>query len=175
MMKTSMYGFTIDTAAMYSFKYLNSGLTVKENMLDAHLNIARFYMSQNQFDSAWVSWSYLIKETKNAYAAEAKYNMAYIYYSRKEYNTSKKVIFEIAEKYSNYAKWYEKSFLLLADLYHQQKDNFQAKATLQSLIENLDEGEHKSKATERLKQIIAEEESNKPKPTAAPEKEIEKL
>ena len=175
MMKTAMYGFTIDTAAMYSFKYMNSGLTTKENLWDANLNVARFYMSNNQFDSALVSWNYLIKETKNSYTAEAKYNVAYVLFTKKDFNGCKKIIFEISEKYATYSKWHEKAFLLLADVYYAQKDNFQAKATLQSLIENLDEGEHKNTAIQRLKQIIAEEDAAKPKPQPTPEKEIEKL
>lgn len=175
MMKTAMYGFTIDTAAMYSFKYMNSGLTTKENLWDANLNVARFYMSNNQFDSALVSWNYLIKETKNSYTAEAKYNVAYVLFTKKDFNGCKKIIFEISEKYATYSKWHEKAFLLLSDVYYAQKDNFQAKATLQSLIENLDEGEHKNTAIQRLKQIIAEEDAAKPKPQPTPEKEIEKL
>lgn len=175
LMKTSMLGFAVDTAAIYSFKYVNSGLSNKDGLLDANLNIARFYMSQNQFDSAQVGWSYLMKETKSAYAAEAKYNTAYILFAKKDYNNAKKVLFEISEKYSNYTKWYEKSFLLLAEVYFAQKDFFQAKATLQSLVENLDEGEHKQKAAARLKEIIAIEEAGKPTPTPAPEKEIQKL
>lgn len=170
-----MIAFNVDTAAQYSFKYVNSGLSTKDGMLDANLNIARFYMSTNQYDSALVGWYYLIKETKNAYAAEAKYNVAFIQFSKKDYNNSKKTVFEISEKFASYSKWYEKAFLLLAEIYYAQKDNFQAKATLQSLIENLDEGTHKTLAIDRLKQIIAEEEAGKPKPPAATEKEIEKL
>lgn len=175
LMKTSMITMPVDSAAPYSFKYVNSGLSTKEGLLDANLNISRYYMSTSQYDSAVIGWQYLAKETKSAAAAEAKYNMAYILYTKKDYNNSKKLIFEISEKYASYAKWYEKSFLLLAEVYYAQKDNFQAKATLQSLIDNLDDGPNKTLAAERLRQIIAEEEAGKPQPKPAPEKEIEKL
>jgi tetratricopeptide (TPR) repeat protein len=174
-MQTSMIIHQIDTAALYSFKYVNSGITTKEGLLNANLNIARYYMSKNMYDSAMVGWQYLIKETKNAYAAEAKYNIAYIQFSNKDYTASRKTIFEISEKYSSYIRWYENAFLLLAEVYYAQKDNFQAKATLQSLVENLDEGENRTKAANRLKEIIAEEEAGKPKAQPKPEKEIEKL
>jgi hypothetical protein len=98
-----------------------------------------------------------------------------VLFNKKDLNGCKKIIFEISEKYATYSKWHEKAFLLLAEVYYTQKDNFQAKATLQSLIENLDEGEHKNAAIQRLKQLIAEEEAAKPKPQPTPEKEIEKL
>lgn len=175
MMQSSTRVHQIDTAAIYSFKYVNSGVTTKEGLLTANLNIARYYMSVNQPDSAVVGWQYLIKETKNVYAAEAKYNMAYIQYMNKDYKASKKTIFEISEKYSSYTKWYENAFLLLAEVYYAEKDIFQAKATLQSLIDNLDAGDNKTKAATRLRQIIGEEEINKTKPAPKPEKEIEKL
>ncbi|MCC7532588.1 MAG: tetratricopeptide repeat protein [Bacteroidia bacterium] len=173
LLKTSMLGFSVDTAAMYSFKYINSGLSTKDGLLDANTNIARYYMSQKQWDSAFVGWNYLIKETKNIYAAEAKYNVALIAFNKKEYNNAKKIIFEISEKFSTYTLWYEKAYLLLAEVYFAQNDLFQAKATLQSLVENLDDGENKEIAKTRLKAIMDKEEADKPKQIPTPEKEIE--
>ncbi|MCU0422042.1 MAG: tetratricopeptide repeat protein [Bacteroidia bacterium] len=175
MLKTSMLIMPVDSAAIYSFKYVNSGLTTKDGLLDANLIISRFYMQQEKFDSAAIGWQYLLKETKNSYAAEAKYNMAFIQFRNKDYVNAKKSIFEIAEKFASYDLWYEKSFLLLADLYTAQKDYFQAKATLQSVIENAEEGSIKSQAADKLKLIIAEEENNKVKTQPKPEKEIQKL
>ena len=105
-MKSTMLAFPIDTAATYSFKYVNSALTTKEGLLDANLNISRYFMSINRYDSALIGWQYLAKETKNAYAAEAKYNIAFIQYNNKDYSAAKKTIFEISEKYANYNSWY---------------------------------------------------------------------
>lgn len=175
MMKCAMLAFSTDTAALYSFKYVNSALTTKEGLLDANLNITRYYMASLQYDSAMVGWQYLLKETKNVYAAEAKYNVALIQFYKKDFINCKKTVFDLSEKYANYNHWYEKAYLLLADCYYAQKDNFQAKATLQSLIENLDEGENKTVAANKLKQIIDEEQAATPLVTPKPEKEIEKL
>lgn len=175
MLKTTLFSFGNDTAAIYAIKYMNSGLTNKDGLLDANLILGRYYTNKNQFDSAILSWNYITKETKNVYAAEAKYNMALIQFNRKEYAAAKKTVFEIAEKFASYDVWYEKSYLLLAEVYYAQKDYFQAKATLQSLVENLDEGENKTIASNRLKQIIDEEEQRKPKPQPKPEKEVQKL
>lgn len=175
-MKSGMQLNKIDTTASASFKYINSTLIRKEDLVDANLNIGRYFMAHDQPDSALTAFQYVLKETKNAYAAESKYNIAYINYLRKEYNTAKKQIFELSDKFPSYEGWIAKGYLVLADIYHQQKDNFQAKATLQSLIENLDDGDPvKDKATERLRQIIGEEEQNKPLPKPQTEKEIQKL
>lgn len=175
LLQTSTIIHQIDTSAAYSFRYVNSGLTTKDNLLTANLNIARYYMSRNMFDSAMVGWQYLLKETKNIMAAEAKYNIAFIQYSNKDYKAAKKTLFDLTEKYSSYPRWYESAFLLLAEIYYAEKDLFQAKATLQGVIDNVDPGENRDKAITRLRQIIGEEELNKVRPESKPEKEIEKL
>ena len=46
-----------------------------------------------------------------------------------------------------------KSFLLLADILVQQKDYFNAKATLQSIIKNCKIPELKNQANEKLKEV----------------------
>jgi hypothetical protein len=48
-------------------------------------------------------------------------------------------------------------------VYVAEKDNFQAKATLQSILENYDGEDVKSIASEKLKVIIASEEASNKK------------
>src|SRR6202000_1506703 len=52
------------------------------------------------------------------------------------YKASQKTCFEMNTDFSNYEYWVAKAFILLADNYVKLKDNFQAKATLQSIIDN---------------------------------------
>ncbi|MFN9582725.1 MAG: tetratricopeptide repeat protein, partial [Bacteroidota bacterium] len=153
----------MENAVQASFRYINSTIGQKEGIVEAKTNIARYYMLNKQYDSASVEWQYVMKETKNVWAAEARYNMALIRFIKKDNKAAKKEIFEMADKYSNYEFWVAKSYLLLADVYLSEKDNFQAKATLQSLIENYDGADIKSEATEKLRMIIEKEESAKPR------------
>ena len=44
--------------------------------------------------------------------------------------------FDLAKEMPNYDYWVAKTYILLADNYVRLKDNFQAKATLQSIIDN---------------------------------------
>ena len=44
--------------------------------------------------------------------------------------------FDLAKEMPNYDYWVAKTYILLADNYVKLKDNFQAKATLQSVIDN---------------------------------------
>ena len=165
-----------DSAAQASFRYLNSTITQKEGVIEARFNIGRYYMLHQQPDSALTEFQYVMKETKNAMAAEAKYNIALIKYQKKDFKTAKKQVYELADNYSSYEYWVAKSYLLLADIFIAEKDNFQAKATLQSLIENYDGEDLKSLATEKLRAIIAEEDRIKEaEKKQVIEKELQKL
>jgi len=171
-MKTGTLLNKIDTAAESSMKYLNSTITQKDGSVEAHLNIGRYFMLHNLPDSALLHFQYVLKETRNIFAAESKYSIALIQFSKKEYVLAKKTVFDLNDNYSAYEFWNAKGFILLADIYIAQKDNFQAKATLQSVIENVDDETLKNIAREKLKNILADEESKKPPVKSEDEKEI---
>jgi TolA-binding protein len=57
-------------------------------------------------------------------------------YLKGKYKTSEKTCFGLIKDLPNYDYWVTKTFLLLADNYVALKDTFQAKATLQSVIDN---------------------------------------
>jgi TolA-binding protein len=171
-MKTSALMNKIDTAAMSSFKYLNSTITQKEGTIEAKLNIARYYMLHNLPDSALPNFHYVLKEIRNAMGAESKFNIAFIQYNKKDYSAAKKSIFDLNDNFSAYEQWTAKGFILLADIYVEQKDNFQAKATLQSVLENVDDEALKTIAREKLKAIIDAEELKKQPIKTEEEKEI---
>ena len=171
-MKTSALLGKIDTAAMSSFRYLNSSIIQKEGSIDAHINIGRYFILHNLQDSALPHFQYILKETRNVFAAESKFNIAQIQFGKKEYAAAKKSIFDLNDNFSTYEIWTAKGFILLADIYVAQKDHFQAKATLQSVIDNVDDEGLKTIAREKLKQLFAEEELNKTPVKPAEEKEI---
>ena len=55
---------------------------------------------------------------------------------QKEYKKSEDELFLLIKQKPTYDYWLAKGFILLADVYVQKKDNFQAKATLKSVIDN---------------------------------------
>jgi thioredoxin-like negative regulator of GroEL len=162
-----------DTAAQVAMRYLNSTIAQKEGTIEARYILARYYMQKMQPDSAISHAQFVVKETKNAWAAECKYYQAQVMSYRKDYKNARKQIFELSDNYSSYEFWVAKGFILLADVYLAEKDAFQAKATLQSLMDNYDGEDIKIIAREKLQQIIAEEEKNKPAPKPEIEKEIQ--
>ena len=90
----------------------------------------------------------------------------------KDYKASKKTVYDLSDNYSSYETWTAKGFILLSDIYIAQKDNFQAKATLQSVIDNADDESIKNKARTKLRLIIDNEEKLKTPAKTDEEKEI---
>ncbi len=153
-MRSSMYQGKQDSAATAAFKYINSGMGLKDPMIEAHLQIGRFYINRNKPDSAQISLQYILKESKNIYAAEAKYNLALIQFQKKDYKSTQKIIFDLADHFSAFELWVAKSYQLLAETYVKQNDFFQAKATLQSLIDNYEGEEIINACKARMLEII---------------------
>ncbi|MDB5140252.1 MAG: tol-pal system protein YbgF [Mucilaginibacter sp.] len=94
------------------------------------------YLQKGDTTSAVNEFDYTVTNTKTIAAAEAKYNVAKIQYLKGRYKESQKTCFELVKDLPNYDYWVTKTFILLADNYVGLKDTFQAKATLQSVIDN---------------------------------------
>jgi tetratricopeptide (TPR) repeat protein len=152
-----------DSAAVAAFKYINSGIGLKDQLLEAHIIAGRFYMNRMKLDSAQQEFAGILRETKNIYGAESKYNLALIQYHKKEYKNAQKTIFDLGEQFSAFEYWVAKAYLLLSDILVKQNDLFQAKATLQSLIDNY-EGEDILKiAKQKMIEVIELENNQKDK------------
>jgi TolA-binding protein len=121
-------------------KYAN---LIRDNEKSAEEDVAKTgtyagkaYLAKADTASAITEFNYTLKNTKTIAAAEAKYNLAYIEYARGKYKASQKTCFDLVKEMPNYDYWIAKTYILLADNYVGLKDTFQAKATLQSIIEN---------------------------------------
>ena len=108
----------------------------QEDKFKTGLYAGQAYELKGDTTSATNEFDYTITNTKTIAAAEAKYNIAVIQYNHKNYKASQKTCFEMNTEFSNYEYWVAKAFILLADNYVKLKDTFQAKATLQSIIDN---------------------------------------
>ncbi len=94
------------------------------------------YLQKGDTTRAVNEFDYTVSNTKTIAAAEAKYNIAHIEYLKGKYKSSQKTCFDLVKDLPNYDYWVTKTFILLADDYVALKDTFQAKATLQSIIDN---------------------------------------
>jgi len=77
----------------------------------------------------------LVNEYKTIHGAEGLYLLADLFSQRKNFTQSNETIFDFSNSFSVHDYWYGRIFILLADNYIQLGENFQAKATLESVTE----------------------------------------
>jgi len=87
-------------------------------------------------------------------SAEAKYYLALIQYQLGDYKNAEKMIFELINDYGSYDYWVAKGFILLADVYVKYGNTFQAKHTLQSIIDNQSNAELINLAKKKKEAIL---------------------
>ncbi len=81
-------------------------------------------------------------------AAEANYLLAKVFYSQSQKNQALETLYALNENFSNYDYWVGKSYLLIADIFISMNEEFQANATLESLIDNTNIDEIRDEALE---------------------------
>ena len=72
---------------------------------------------------------------------------------------AEKAAFDVIKKSGSYEVWVTKSYLLLGDVYVNQKDWFNAEATFKSIVDNATITEVKEEAQRKLDKVL--EEKNK--------------
>ncbi|HYE55144.1 MAG TPA: tetratricopeptide repeat protein [Chitinophagaceae bacterium] len=126
----------------------------------ANMAIARSYMVNNQCDQAITYLRTVISLSKAAYGAEARYEIANCYFKQNQFKDAEKAAFEVINKSGSYEEWVTRAYILLGDIYYQQKDYFNAKATYQSVVDNARIEALRTEAKARLDKVIAEEGQN---------------
>ena len=123
-----------------------------------HYYVAKTYIKQGKKDASIHALNYVSKNTQDERAAEARYEIAQIYYANNEFDVAEDMARKAIQENVNYPIWVGKSLLLISDIFVAKKDNFSAKAALEALIENYKEDEGMIvKAKKKLARIKADE------------------
>jgi TolA-binding protein len=93
------------------------------------------YMT-GKFDKALEGLRTTATDVNFEQGAEAKYLVAEILFKQKNMQKSEAEIVDFIDKNTPHQYWLGKAFILLADIYLSRNDEFQAKHTLKSLVEN---------------------------------------
>lgn len=99
------------------------------------------------------SFGLLLQEYTTEEAAEALLLLAGLYQEKRDFLGSNELIFDYSESFSAYDYWYGSMFLLLAENYIKLGEEFQAKATLQSILDQSTDATVKEKAASILKTL----------------------
>jgi TolA-binding protein len=125
---------------------------------EASYTEGKSYYQLNNLDKAMAGLKSVAADVKYEQGAEAKYLISEIYYREKNIQKAEDEIMDFISKNTPYQYWLGKSFLLLADIYQSKGDQFQAKHTLKSMIENYNSDDDGIKADAAKKLLIIENE-----------------
>lgn len=149
----------------------------EEDIREAQFILAQSLFALSRVDEALPRYKIIARETKSREGAESKYKIALIYFIQKADSLAQIEIYDFIEKNTSHQYWLAKSFILLSDIFIRQQDDFQAKQTLQSIIENytVTTDEIIPDANDRLAKIAAREKEIQLQHTADSIKATEQL
>lgn len=131
--------------------------------------LATSYYKTGNKDKAFPILTKLSTDTNSAEGAESKFLVADILFERQRLKEAEDEIMDFIDKNSPHQFWLAKSFLLLSDIYLKNGDEFQAKNTLKSIVENYPEQNDGILQTTRQKlQLIEANEASQTKNQSKP-------
>ena len=130
----------------------------KKNLVDYYIGMSLF--KKKEYANALPKLESCSKKDRTEIGAEAAYNTVLANYKMGNLDAAEESVFYIADNFSTYSYYVAMSFVTLSDVYVAKDNVFQAKATLQSIIENYPGGEPKTLAEQKLAAIKSDESNN---------------
>lgn len=123
----------------------------------ATLYLGKSAMAQGKYDAAKDEFINTLNTAQDEFGAEARYRLGEIFYLTGDYKQCYETLVGMDTKFGAYEEWVGRAFLLLADNFVAMDNTFQAKGTLQSLIDKFPLEHIKVTAREKLAKIEAAE------------------
>ena len=119
----------------------------------AFLVLGKSQQISNDFSAAIASFKSCAAINKSAWGAEARYEIASCQFSLGNFVAAEKAAQVVIKESGSYDFWLTRSYILLGDIFMQQKDYFNAKATYQSVAQNSTIAELKTEAQQKLDKV----------------------
>lgn len=140
-------------ARKYAERLKQFEFAAEQARLEADLVLAQLLLAEGNLSDAFIAFTRIYEQNKGEFGAAAKYYLAEIQFKRQEYTPAQNSVFELIDKIPYYDLWIGRAFLLLAETYVALGEDFQAIATLQSIVDNRPADAITTKARERLQEL----------------------
>ncbi|MFC4263857.1 tetratricopeptide repeat protein [Ferruginibacter yonginensis] len=123
----------------------------------ANLVLGKSLQINNDAAGAITAFKAVIAINRSAWGAEARYELASVYFKQNNLAAAEKAALATIKETGSYDEWVTSSYILLGDIFMQQKDYFNAKATYESVAKNAAIPALKAQAAQKLEAAIAAE------------------
>jgi TolA-binding protein len=147
-----------DSVGKYASLIIEKGNVNAGAQNKAALFLGKAALAKGDYTSAQDEFLNALNTAQDEYGAEAKYLLAEIFYNQKQHKQCYETLVSLFGDFAAYELWVGKGYLLLSDNFLALNDRFNAKVTLQSLVDNFPQPSVKDEAARRL-QVMKEEEA----------------
>ncbi len=153
LMESHFAANSLDSSQVFAEKILGDEKVAFNAQNKAGTYLGKIAFERGQYGVALDEFLAVVNAAKDINAAESQYYVGLIQYKQKEFKRSLETLFGLNKSFAVYENWLGKSFLLIADNYLAMNELFQAKATLESVINNSPIPDLKAAASEKLKEV----------------------
>jgi tetratricopeptide (TPR) repeat protein len=153
LMKSNFYAGRFADAYGYADSLRNLAAIPENTLAEASLYQAKSLQEQKRYDDAIKMYDSLIAGKNGATSAEAGYRIAQISLLQDKLKEAEQLANDAIKNANGYDYWIVSSYILLSDILVKEKDFFNAKATLQSILKNSNIPDLKKTATEKLEEV----------------------
>lgn len=146
-----------DSTEVFARSILEGGSVNVGGQNRASLFLGKAALAKGDKETAKDEFLNTLNSARDENGAEAKYLLATIFHEAKEYKQAEETLISLNNDFGAYDEWVGKSFLLLAENFIAKDEFFQARHTLQSLVDNFPLPHIKEEARKRLQSIDARE------------------
>jgi tetratricopeptide (TPR) repeat protein len=166
LLRTSYFLNDFDEVIINANRIIASDMVTNDEKVEAHYFAGQAHLGNNNIDKAYDAFGKAAALSTNEIGVESRFHMADILFQKGKLDESKAKCQEIINVMPPYEEWIIRSYILIADISAAKGDFAQAKATLNSIIENY-KGDQEliDLAKQKLAQIEEMEKSGKRKPS----------
>lgn len=153
LMKSAFNANKFYEANMYADSLMIFQGVSAENIDDALYYKARTLQHSDSLDAAAKIYKQLSGNKNGEIAAESRYHIAEILFAQNKLKEAEAAANETIHVSAGYDYWIVKSYILLSDILVKEKDYFNAKATLESIVKHTKITELKDEASKKLEEV----------------------
>ena len=144
-----------DSVKHYANLILAQGGVAADANNHANLLSGKSAYQQGRYGEAMDHFAKAIRTAKDVNGAEAQYLQGEILFQQENYDAALDTLIAMNQSFGQYDLWLGRGFILVADVYEAMGESFQAKATLESVIQYSPNKDVVAEARVKLRQLEA--------------------